>query len=150
MTICTSPLLLALALMVLILFTTVLTSMLPVKGTVLLPCTSFAFETVTFPMGMLAILVLKIKSPKLIVIVDGLGSVRLPTMFVPSASGVERICSESSANPSSWFKPATVMVLSIEIGLLIAPRCKVVLPRKLISLVTSLLDIHQNEALPEG
>lgn len=147
-TICTSPPLLVLALIVFRLFTTVLTLMMPVNGIVLLPWMSFAFETVTLPICIFAMLVLKIKSPKLMVMVDGLGRVRFPITLVPSASGVDSSWRESRAKPWSWFSPATTMVLSIVIGLLIAPRCRLVFPRKLISLVTSLLNVCQKSEWP--
>lgn len=135
----TFPSLLALAVIVLKLSTTVVRSMVPEKGIVLLPCTSLAFDTVTFPISISAMLVLNIRSPKSMVTVDGLGRVRLPTTFEPSGSGVERSWRLLRVNPWSLFSPATVTVLSNLIGALRAPKCRVVWPRKLISVVTELL-----------
>lgn len=135
----TFPSLLALAVIVLKLSTTVVRSMAPEKGMVLFPCASLASETVTFPISTPAMLVLNTRSPKSMVTVDGLGRVRLPTTLEPSGSGVERIMRFSRAKPWSLFSPAIATVLSNLMGAFRAPKCNVVWPRKLILVVTELL-----------
>lgn len=95
----TFPSLLALAVILLKLSTTVVRSMFPAKGIVLFPCTSLAFDIVTLPIRTSAMLVLNTRSPKSMVTVDGLGSVRFPTTLEPSACGMERIAISSRAKP---------------------------------------------------